>query len=363
MSAGAGVAAAGGGGITPPSPPSLSDVTCATDCAGVHKATEGSKVNASGRHLGGITAVLFTAEGGGRVSAEPISTSSRLVTARVPEGAATGRPKVADSSGNSARSPNDLRIVDPSEVQSGGAFKLRDADASPRRSYYYGTKRPRVRYTFANGNPTDVRVDVVRISDHSVIDSFVQENREPNTTHTASWRGTRQGTGRPAPNGAYRFRIGPTNGDVASTSDAKFQYHRFKFPVRGRHTYGDGVGAPRSGHTHQGQDVFAACGTPLVAARGGRVQAKSFQSAAGYYVVIDGKGTGHDYAYMHLRRRASVTRGERVRTGERIGLVGESGNASGCHLHFEEWSAPGWYEGGSFLKAVTRHLKQWDSWS
>ncbi len=42
-----------------------------------------------------------------------------------------------------------------------------------------------------------------------------------------------------------------------STTKAKFAYHRFEFPVRGRHSYGDGVGAPRVGHTHQGQDVLA----------------------------------------------------------------------------------------------------------
>jgi murein DD-endopeptidase MepM/ murein hydrolase activator NlpD len=44
-------------------------------------------------------------------------------------------------------------------------------------------------------------------------------------------------------------------------------------------------------------------------------------------------------------------------------VVGATGDATGCHLHFEEWSSPGWYEGGSFMKAVTRHLKKWDSWS
>ena len=88
------------------------------------------------------------------------------------------------------------------------------------------------------------------------------------------------------------------------------QYHRFKFPIRGRHSYGDGVGAPRSGHTHQGQDVFARCGTPLVAARGGRVQWKAYHASAGYYLVIDGRRTGHDYAYMHLKRRSRLREGE-----------------------------------------------------
>jgi murein DD-endopeptidase MepM/ murein hydrolase activator NlpD len=78
--------------------------------------------------------------------------------------------------------------------------------------------------------------------------------------------------------------------------------------------------------------------------------------------VIDGKRTGKDFVYMHLRERAEVEQGDRVRTGQRIGEVGETGNATGCHLHFELWSAPGWYEGGRFLNP-TPVLRRWDRYS
>ena len=82
------------------------------------------------------------------------------------------------------------------------------------------------------------------------------------------------------------------------------------FPMRGKHSYGDGVGAPRKGHTHQGQDVMAKCGTPLVAARGGRVQFAGYQGAAGNYLVIDGQAArGRDYAYMHLTRQGHLQGG------------------------------------------------------
>ena len=75
--------------------------------------------------------------------------------------------------------------------------------------------------------------------------------------------------------------------------------------------------------------------------------------------MIDGKGTGVDYAYMHLRQRAAVRLGDRVYTGQEIGEVGDTGDAAGCHLHFEEWSAPGWYDGGRPVDPLP-DLKRWD---
>ena len=127
------------------------------------------------------------------------------------------------------------------------------------------------------------------------------------------------------------------------------------FPVQGKHTYGDGLGAGRG---HEGQDVLAKCGEPVVAAQPGRVQANKYQSAAGNYVVIDGKGArGHG---LHApRRRSHLREGQRVRAGERIGAVGDTGDATACHLHFEIWSNPGWYEGGSPEDPAPR-LHRWD---
>jgi murein DD-endopeptidase MepM/ murein hydrolase activator NlpD len=107
---------------------------------------------------------------------------------------------------------------------------------------------------------------------------------------------------------------------------------------------------------------MASCGIPLEAARGGKVQFKAYQGAAGNYVIIDGAGTGRDFGYMHLKQPASVKKGERVHTGERIGVVGQTGDATACHLHFEMWKAPGWYEGGKPFDPLPS-LKKWDAWS
>ena len=363
LCASAAVAVAGGGGVTPPSPPQASDVVCISTCAGVREATAHSKVQISGRRLRHVSRVLFTAKRGGRIRVHPLSASSRRVTAKVPDGAATGRPKVSDSYHNRSRARAVLRIVSPDRIGSSGEFKLKDVSARPHKAYYYGKRPASVTYMFTNSQPTDVRIDVVKRKDGTIVDSWTEQGQEPNTVHKATWNGL-TGTRKPAHDGGYQFRIGAESGTMDSTTQAKFAYYGFKFPVRGRHSYGDGVGAPRVGHTHQGQDVLAACGTPLQAARGGRVQYRGYQAGgAGNYLVIDGKKTSHDYVYMHLKRPSRFHKGRRVRTGQQIGKVGATGDATGCHLHMEEWSGPGWYEGGHFMKAITRHLKRWDRWS
>jgi murein DD-endopeptidase MepM/ murein hydrolase activator NlpD len=142
---------------------------------------------------------------------------------------------------------------------------------------------------------------------------------------------------------------GETGGGSTGVTDGQF-------PIRGKHTYGDGLGA---GRDHQGQDLLAKCGKRVVAAQPGRVQLRDYHGAAGNYVVVDGKGQLEDTVYMHLRDRAKVGKGERVNAGQTIGRVGDTGNTTTCHLHFEMWSGPGYYEGGSPIDPEP-HLRRWD---
>ena len=82
-----------------------------------------------------------------------------------------------------------------------------------------------------------------------------------------------------------------------------------------------------------------------VAARAGKVIEAETRGAEGNYVVME-TADGRQQAYLHLLRSGSVRRGERVGAGGRIGSVGQTGNADGCHLHFELWTAPGRFTGG-----------------
>jgi murein DD-endopeptidase MepM/ murein hydrolase activator NlpD len=118
------------------------------------------------------------------------------------------------------------------------------------------------------------------------------------------------------------------------------------FPVAGAHTIGQGFGAARSGgRRHEGQDIMSACGTPLVAVSRAKVKFVSFQRLAGNYVVIRNKRLHQDYMYAHLATRGSVTKGQVVQPGQQIGIVGQTGDATACHLHFELWLGK-WYRGG-----------------
>jgi murein DD-endopeptidase MepM/ murein hydrolase activator NlpD len=123
------------------------------------------------------------------------------------------------------------------------------------------------------------------------------------------------------------------------------------FPISGPHSYGGadarfGVGRP--GHKHQGQDILAAEGTPIVAPRGGTITWRAFQAkGAGYYLVLDPVMEPYNYVFMHLQARSLLVKlGDRVRTGQLLANVGATGTTSGAsHLHFEVWNGP-WFKGG-----------------
>jgi murein DD-endopeptidase MepM/ murein hydrolase activator NlpD len=116
----------------------------------------------------------------------------------------------------------------------------------------------------------------------------------------------------------------------------------FVFPIAGPHSFSDTFGAPRMfgtayAHLHQGTDIFAASGTPLVAVERGVVFSMGSDVLGGTKLWLQG-ASGTKYYYAHLSAFAEgMADGTVVQAGQLVGYVGNTGNAATtpAHCHFE----------------------------
>lgn len=362
--------------------PRIATITCMRSCLRWRRARTGSTLRLRGYGFAPVSKVVFHG-GSGRtddVSARVRAASSRRLNVRVPVGARSGRLSAYVSRRLSSRRSRWIRIVARKSPGSGSALtpapiSIAGASlvetATSRKSVFLGEAGSVVfSYRITAAAPVPVQVKLLRAVDGAVAASWPVSAAASRTVYRVSLTGSAATSLAP---GRYVFRLGAAGATAATTSSTAtqsyardaFEVYDAKFPVQGKHDFGSsgaGFGAGRSGHTHQGHDVFASCGTLLVAARGGTVQYNGYHSAAGNYLVIDGANTTVDFVYMHMTARATFAKGSQVATGQRIGSVGQTGNARGCHLHFEMWSAPGWYQGGSAFNPLPS-LKAWDAFS
>lgn len=363
------VFAASSGGATAPSTPVISDVICSSGCLGLRKATVGSTVQISGRNLEFVSRVSF-AGASGRILAPVSSANANTVQVAVPQRARSGALRLRDDYGSVSKNSPRLAVVAGQRLMAATSLRLLEAEIRPRKAYFFGARKPALSFVISSPKPTDdLRVDVIKSSDGQIVRSFFLKGVAAGSAKTVRWNGL-DTTGAPAPGGQYSFRVRAVDGGEATLSRKlaagasttrtvaalDFELRPFIFPVEGRVRWGDGLGAGRG---HQGQDLLTSCGRKVYAARGGTVIYKGTMSgAAGNYVVISGKSSRLDFAYMHLMDPVAFKLGQTIRTGQQIGRVGATGRASACHLHFEAWGAPGWYKGGSPL-SPTGMLRSW----
>jgi murein DD-endopeptidase MepM/ murein hydrolase activator NlpD len=354
-------------GVVVKAAPQLRSWRCASSCRDAATASTGSLLRIRGRELGRTYEVVFLGaeDEADDVAAAPLRRKRNVVDVRVPLGAAPGPLLVAHHDGlQSQPSAVALAIAPAATLKAAGGVPSVEVQAQSRRAFFDAARPAKVSYVVHGDSPAHVLVELVRSSDGAVVTSWDGGQVAPEAPQSVTWDGT--AAGRLQKPGRYSFRVSATDaGGVRAVSaqdgpdPGQIHFLQHAFPVRGPHGYGEFAAAFGGGRGHQGQDVFAACGTPLVAARGGVVKFKQYHSRAGHYIVIDGERTGVDYAYMHLASAALVAAGDRVRTGQLIGYVGQTGRASGCHLHFETWTAPGWYDGGSAFDPLPS-LLAWD---
>jgi murein DD-endopeptidase MepM/ murein hydrolase activator NlpD len=382
--AGAAAQDGSGGGSMYVATPRISKVTCLRSCASKKRLRGGSVLVVTGTELAAVNQVTYHGSygKGDDVTVKVRSGSNTRLQARVPLGAVTGPVSLATAGGGQSRLSRPVLILPPLPPEPNpelspvpgprvaGAPKL---ETGTSRTKAFVDARPGVKFSFrlSGASATSLEVELVSAVDGAVVKTWTPHDAAPDVVQSVSWNG-RLGRAAAKP-GRYSFRLtaATADGSVArssQTGDAQrdaFDLYDHIFPIRGAHQFGGAggrFGAGRAGHTHQGQDTFAKCGTRLVAARGGRVKYKAYHALAGNYVVIDGDGTDVDYVYMHLDQPSPFSTGDRVYTGQTIGAVGDTGDAVGCHLHMELWTGPGWYDGGRPFDPLPS-LKAWDSWS
>lgn len=148
--------------------------------------------------------------------------------------------------------------------------------------------------------------------------------------------------------------LGPRDSTTPQESASpKSKAPRLIFPVVGPVQFTDDFGAPRTGHAHQGNDIMAPKRSLAVAVENGTVKFGS-GGTAGCYLYLYGANKTY-YLYIHLNNDLTkrndnrgkcvpgvsfypgLKNGQKVRAGEPIGYVGDSGDANGVapHLHFE----------------------------
>jgi hypothetical protein len=380
----AGTALADSGGAVFVATPKIKAVKCLSGCIRGGAVQGGGKIALRGASLADVKKVVFRGGRGARddVAVVVHSSSDQALAVPVPMRAQSGPVAAWAGQRAQATSAARVRVMPPAAPTpnpeltpapgpaDAGAPALETATS---RSLFALDQRGGVSFSFRLGSvpAATIELTLVRLDDGSTVQTFSPAIPASGDVGTVSWDGLVNG--QPAPDGRYAFRMAAVAAGGARSLNAAagdlqrdaFDLRPALFPLRAKHDFGGAsarFGAGRAGHVHQGQDVLAACGTPLIAARGGVVKANKYQSAAGNYVVIDGAATGTDYGYMHLAAPSAYAVGDRVHTGDQIGVVGDTGDATACHLHFEEWAAPGWYSGGQPFDPLA-DLRAWDAYS
>jgi murein DD-endopeptidase MepM/ murein hydrolase activator NlpD len=237
------------------------------------------------------------------------------------------------------------------------SFAVTRARVAPTRAFF-GARPVRIAFSFSAGGPLDLRVRITRPGGR-LVRAVDLPARTPGSVRLR-WDGL-TGRGHAAPDGRYRVAVGPRGGALTRLGTVRLRGH--VYPVRGGHGFRGAIGlfgAPRNGgRRHEGFDINAGCGTPVVAARAGIVKRRRYDPVLyGNLVIVHASHERRDYWYAHLRAPGRVREGGRVRTGQRLGEVGATGNARtvGCHLHFELHGPGGPFDPLPYLGA-------WDGWS
>jgi murein DD-endopeptidase MepM/ murein hydrolase activator NlpD len=149
-----------------------------------------------------------------------------------------------------------------------------------------------------------------------------------------------RGDGIAEPEPAPVVRATPRTATTTTRTPTTYSGGTMRWPVVGGNNYI----SQYFHYGHYGLDIAADYGTPVVAAAGGTVLFAGWKNNGGGYQVWMAHGSGLYTTYNHMSA-VLVGRGQSVSRGQQVGRVGQTGYATGPHLHFEVWIGPIW-DGG-----------------
>lgn len=129
--------------------------------------------------------------------------------------------------------------------------------------------------------------------------------------------------------------LNPAPAEAAvSTSVVKSQPLTSKYKISSGYGYRIHPVTKKKGTMHRGLDYPASCGKPILSSMDGTVHYNAVDKYGwGNYIVV--KSGKFSTLYAHMSSRSSLKAGTKIYRGQRIGTVGKTGMATGCHLHFE----------------------------
>lgn len=194
------------------------------------------------------------------------------------------------------------------------------------------------RFSLRKGQTLNVEITPLTAADPLFADLFEVVDDEmfrhvyaPNGAPTFEFRA-------PA-NAQYVLRLQPAAGSGGSYDVTVKGEKLLPFPVAGvgMSSIQSWFGAARDGgaRSHEGVDIFAPRGTPVYAVVDGRVVSAGWTPVGGNFVWLESSKGDYTYYYAHLDKR-QIARGARVKAGDKLGTVGNTGNARAAspHLHF-----------------------------
>lgn len=143
--------------------------------------------------------------------------------------------------------------------------------------------------------------------------------------------------------GSFPTSSGAAQSSVESLSPAEVRAQEAKKHRKGKvcptknFWLGAGWGADRGKRSHKGMDMAAKRGTPIFAVESGRINRTKRQSNGALQIVLRGK-SGSMYYYGHMDK-VVIKGGQKVKKGQVIGKMGDSGSPGEVHLHFEYWKS------------------------